>query len=62
MNVRIESNFKFTVSSIRYSLDGELQISLTKEEESTDSRYQYAACLGNGAAEEQVHNSVALRS
>lgn len=62
MNVRIESNFKFTVSSIRYSLDGELQISLTKEEESTDSRYQYAASLGNGAAEEQVHNSVALRS
>lgn len=58
MNVRIESNFKFTVSSIRYSLDGELQISLTKEEESTDSRYQYAACLGNGAAEE--HPSVSI--
>ena len=53
MNIRIESNFSFSVSSIQYAPNGELQIILTSDENQTDNRYQYTASLGNGKAEEK---------
>lgn len=53
MNIRIESNFNFSVSSIQYAPNGELQITLTSGENQTASRYQYTACLGTGQAEER---------
>jgi hypothetical protein len=39
MNIRIESNFSFSVSSIQYAHNGELQITLTSDEKQTDNRY-----------------------
>ncbi len=39
MNIRIESNFNFSVSSIQYAPNGELQITLTSDEKQTDNRY-----------------------
>ena len=53
MNIRIESNFNFSVSSIQYAPNGELQITLASGECQTDSRYQYTASLGSGQAEEK---------
>ncbi len=53
MNIRIESNFNFSVSSIQYAPNGELQITLASSECQTDSRYQYTASLGSGRAEEK---------
>ena len=53
MNIRIESNFSFSVSSIQYAPNGELQITLTSDEKQTDNRYQYTASLGSGKAEEK---------
>ena len=53
MNIRIESNFNFSVSSIQYAPNGELQITLASSECQTDRRYQYTASLGNGQAEEK---------
>ncbi len=58
MNIRIESNFKFSVSSMHYLPNGELSIVLSKDEELERSRYEYVACLGNGEAEE--HPSISL--
>ena len=48
MNIRIESDFSFSVSSIQYTPNGEVQIILTSDEKKTDSRYQYTASLGSG--------------
>ncbi len=53
MNIRIDSNFDFTVSSIQYAPDGELCITLTSGEKDRDAHYQYSACLGSGHAEER---------
>ncbi len=53
MNIRIESNFSFSVSSIQYAPNGELQITLISDEKQTDNRYQYTASLGSGKAEEK---------
>ena len=53
MNIRIESNFSFSISSIQYAPNGELQITLTSDEKQTDNRYQYTASLGSGKAEEK---------
>jgi integrase len=53
MNIRIESDFSFSVSSIQYTPNGEVQIILTSDEKKTDSRYQYTASLGTGQAEEK---------
>ncbi len=53
MNIRIESNFSFSVSSIQYAPTGELQITLSSDENQTASRYQYTASLGSGQAEEK---------
>ena len=58
MNITIESNFRFTVSSMRYLPSGELQISISSEHEPKDNRYEYTADLGSGVAEE--HPTVGL--
>ena len=52
MNIRIESNFNFSVSSIQFDSHGSLRIILISDESQTDNRYQYTADLGNGLAEE----------
>ena len=51
MNIRIVSNFSFSVSSIQYSPNGELQIKLSGEDMISENRYEYAASLGDGRAE-----------
>ena len=53
MNIRINSNFQFSVTEISYAPNGGLQITLSSDENQTASRYQYTACLGNGRAEEK---------
>ena len=53
MNIRIESNFEFTVDSIQYSSKGELCITLGSVSFSSDAHYQYTATLGSGQAEEK---------
>lgn len=53
MNVIIESNFRFSGSSITYAPNGELQIALASDEKQTDCHYQYSASLGDGQAEEK---------
>lgn len=53
MNVKIESNFQFSVASIQYAPNGELCISLSSVENRADSKYQYTAKLGDGKAEEK---------
>ena len=53
MNVRIESNFQFSVASIQYAPNGELCITLSSENMHDESHYQYSACLGDGQAEEK---------
>ena len=58
MNVTIESNFGFTVSSIHYTPSGELHITLAKDGEPTENRFEYAACLGDGVAEERPRASL----
>ena len=46
MNVRIESDFHFSVASIQYTPQGELCISLTSGDSPSPTRYQYTANLG----------------
>ena len=53
MNIRIDSNFNFSVSSIQYAPNGVLCITLTSGEKQTDNRYCYEASLGSGQAEER---------
>ena len=53
MNIKIESNFLFSVSAIQYSATGELCITLNSDKTSPDGRYQYKASLGSGQAEEK---------
>lgn len=53
MNVKIYSDFQFKVVSIKYTPNGELCISLTSDNFSDNSHYQYSACLGSGQAEEK---------
>lgn len=53
MNIKIESNFQFAVSSLQFLPNGELQISLFSADESTEKRYEYVVNLGGGAAEEK---------
>ena len=52
MNIKISSDFKFTVSSIQYMPNGELHISLSSGED-TNVNYEYKASLGNGEAMEK---------
>ena len=58
MNITIESNFSFTVSSIHYTANGELHITLSKEDESAENRFEYTAHLGSGMAEECPRTSL----
>ena len=53
MNIHVESNFPFSVTSIQYAPDGELRITLSSENMPSESRYQYTASLGGGHAEEK---------
>ena len=53
MNIKIESNFLFSVSAIQYSATGELCITLNSEKTSSDGSYQYTVSLGSGQAEEK---------
>lgn len=53
MNIKINSNFQFSVVSIHYAPNGELCISLDSDNFSSDSRYQYTASLGDGHATER---------
>ena len=53
MNIKIDSNFQFSVASIQYTSTGELSICLSSDEFHTDIHYQYSASLGNGQAEER---------
>ena len=59
MNVRISTDFKFTVSSISYAPNGELLITLSSPESRGGSRYEYAADLGSGSAVEKPSVSLA---
>lgn len=52
MNVKISSDFKFTVASIQYMPNGELHISLSSGED-TNVNYEYKANLGDGVAMEK---------
>ena len=53
MNIKINSNFQFSVDSIQYAPNGELCISLASDRFSSDSRYQYNASLGDGHSTER---------
>ena len=53
MNIKIDSNFQFSVLSIQYTATGHLSISLTSDGFSTNAHYQYSASLGSGQAEEK---------
>ena len=53
MNVKIDSNFQFSVVSIQYTATGELCICLSSDGFSSRAHYQYSASLGNGQAEER---------
>ena len=53
MNIKIVSDFKFSVSSIQYAPNGELCIALSSGENRSNCHYQYVASLGDGQAEEK---------
>ncbi|MBP5548495.1 MAG: site-specific integrase [Bacteroidales bacterium] len=53
MNIKIDSNFRFSVAAIHYSASGELCITLASDSFSPDTHYQYSAVLGDGQAEER---------
>lgn len=53
MNIKIESNFQFSVAKIQYSATGELCITLNSDNTPPNEHYQYIACLGTGQAEEK---------
>lgn len=59
MNIKIKTNFPFSVSSIQYASDGELCITLTTDTASEDRQYEYAASLGRGQAVERPQISLA---
>lgn len=58
MNIKIDSNFQFSVLSIQYTPQGELCITLDSDGLSTNAHYQYTASLGNGQAEEKPTTSL----
>lgn len=53
MNIKINSNFQFSVVSIQYTATGELSICLSSDDFSSGAHYQYSASLGNSQAEER---------
>ena len=58
MNIKITSNIQFSVTSIQYTPNGVLCISLSSGEKNDDTRYQYEATLGNGQAEKKASISL----
>jgi site-specific recombinase XerD len=52
MIIKINSNYHFSVSSIRYLPSGELHITITANCEFEDNRYEFTADLGSGEAKE----------
>ncbi len=54
MNVTIESNFHFSVSSMSYLPNGELHIVISRNQKSDGSRYEYSANLGTSEAEKKT--------
>lgn len=52
MNIRIKSNFTFSVYSIHYTSNDELCITLSSDTLPQESRFQFTASLGAGQAEE----------
>ena len=58
MDVIIESNFRFSVSSMNYLPNGELHITITSNQGSGKTRYKYTANLGTGDAEERPRVSM----
>ena len=53
MKINIESDFHFSVKSISYSADGELNVTLSSEAVQSDKIYRYQADLGNGESVEK---------
>ena len=53
MNVRIESDFRFSVAAIQYTPQGELCITLSSGDSTSATRYHYTANLGNWQADEK---------
>ena len=53
MNIKIESNFQFSVAKIQYSATGELCITLNSDKNPPQGRFLYTASLGTGQAEEK---------
>lgn len=53
MNIKIDSNFQFSVVSIQYTATGELSICLSSDDFLSGAHYQYSASLGNSKAEER---------
>lgn len=53
MNIKINSDFQFSVVSIQYTATGELSICLSSDDFSSGAHYQYSASLGNSQAEER---------
>ena len=53
MNIKIDSDFQFSVASIHYAPNGELCITLASDVFPADRHYQYSASLGDGKAEEK---------
>lgn len=53
MNITIESNFQFSVSSMSYLPSGELRIIISSNQEPKGNRYEYNASLGTGEAQER---------
>ena len=58
MDIKIDSNFRFSVVSIQYTATGELSISLSSDSSSSDVHYQYSASLGCGQAKERPNISL----
>jgi len=59
MNIRIETNFPFSVSSIHYAPNGELLVVLSSESATEEKKYEYTASLGCGQAVERPKTSLA---
>ena len=50
MDIKIKSNFRFTVAAIEYTPGGELYITLESDSGDRVKQYEYTASLGDGAA------------
>ena len=59
MNIKINSNFPFSVTSIQFASDGGLCISIFSHDNGKDSEFQYTASLGEGCSERKTHVSLA---